>query len=134
MNPQENTKLVQSAYAAFGRGDVKFILDRVDPHVDWQTLLGAGQQVTTAGRRTSPAEVAKFFQLLAENVDFKSFEPREFVAEHDKVVALGHYEGVVKRKTGRSFNSDWVMIFTFSGDHIVRMREYADIAAINAAF
>ena len=30
MGEAENTKVVQEAYAAFGRGDVQGILDRVD--------------------------------------------------------------------------------------------------------
>ena len=133
MNTQENTRKVQSAYAAFGRGDIKTILDLLDPNIDWQAVVGAGANVPTSGLRTGRAQVEQFFRQLAENTDFKTFEPREFIAERDKVVALGYYEGVA-RKTGRTFKSEWVMIFTFAGDHVIRMREYADATAITAAF
>jgi len=133
MNAQDNTLLVQNAYAAFGRGDIKSILDVLDANVDWQAVVGAGPNVPTAGRRSGRAQVQQFFGQLAESVDFKAFEPREFVAERDKVVALGYYEGVAK-KTSRTFKSDWVMVFSFSEGRVVRMREYADVQAINAAF
>ena len=133
MNAQENTRKVQSAYAAFGRGDIKTILDLLDPNVDWQAVVGVGPNVPTGGLRTGRAQVEQFFSQLGENTEFKTFEPREFIAERDKVVALGYYEGVAK-KTGRTFKSEWVMIFTFSADRVIRMREYVDAQAITAAF
>jgi uncharacterized protein len=133
MSPQENTRLVQNAYAAFGRGDIKSVLDVLDVKVDWQAAVGAGANVPTAGQRIGRAEVERFFGQLGESVDFKIYEPREFLAEGDKVVALGYYEGVA-RKTGRSFKSEWAMVFTLSAGRVVRMREYVDAQAINAAF
>jgi ketosteroid isomerase-like protein len=133
MNAQDYTRIVQSAYAAFGRGDIKTILDLLDAKVDWQGVVGVGPNVPTGGLRAGPAQVEQFFSQVNQNVDFKTFEPREFVAERDKVVALGYYEGLVK-KTGRTFKSEWAMVFTFSAGRIVRMREYADAHAITAAF
>jgi ketosteroid isomerase-like protein len=133
MGAQENTRLVRDAYAAFGRGDIQAILATLADNVDWHAIIGAGPQVPTSGPRRGRAEVQTFFGQLVENVDFKKFEPREFVAEGDKVVALGYYEAVAK-KTGRSFKSEWVMIFTIANGKVVKFREFADSAAVNAAF
>jgi ketosteroid isomerase-like protein len=127
MSEHENTKAVQEAYAAFGRGDVKDILSRLSDDIDWEGVVGAGPNVPTRGHRRGHAQVEQFFKQLAESVDFKQFEPREFVAQGDKVVALGHYEGVAK-KTGRAF-----MVFTVRGGKVSRFREYADVVAITAA-
>ena len=132
MSPQENTKLVQGAYAAFAGGDVQTLVALMADNVDWQAVVGAGPNVESGGRRLGPSEVQRFFAQLAETIDFKAFEPREFVAERDKVVALGYYEGLVRR-TGRTFKSDWVMVFTLSNGKIKRFREYADVVAITAA-
>jgi ketosteroid isomerase-like protein len=77
--------------------------------------------------------VRTFFAQLAESVDFKRFQPREFVSERDKVVALGFYEAAAK-KTGRAFQSEWVMAFTIANGKVVKFREFADATAINAAF
>ena len=133
MSTQNNTKLVQDAYAAFGRGDIPTILGMVADNVDWHAIVGAGPNVPTSGRRTGRAQVQKFFEQLGENTTFTRFEPREFVAERDKVVALGSYEGVAK-KTGRTYKSDWVMVFTIANGKVVQFREYADVVAITAAF
>lgn len=133
MSAQENTKIVQDAYAAFGRGDVAALLGMMTDDVDWQAVLGVGPNVPTGGPRRGRDEVGKFFKQLAESVDFKQFEPREFVAERDKVVALGFYHGVA-RPTGRAFKSDWVMVYTIRAGKVAHFREYADVVAITAAF
>ena len=133
MSTQNNTKIVQDAYAAFGRGDVPAILGVVADNVDWHAVVGVGPNVPTGGRRTGRAQVQEFFRQLGESVTFTRFEPREFVAERDKVVALGHYEGVAK-KTGRTYKSDWVMVFTIADGKVVQFREYADVVAITAAY
>jgi ketosteroid isomerase-like protein len=89
MSTQENIRLVQNAYAAFGRGDIKAVLDVLDANVDWQSAVGAGAHVPTTGLRLGQAQVEQFFAQLGESVNFKTFEPREFLAERDKVGALG---------------------------------------------
>jgi hypothetical protein len=43
---------------------------------------------------------------LAEKQEAEQFEPGEFVAQGDKVVALGHYRWRIK-STGHSYPSDW---------------------------
>jgi ketosteroid isomerase-like protein len=133
MSAHENTKIVQEAYAAFGRGDVKSILDGLSDDVDWHAIVGASDKVPTSGRRVGKPAVTKFFTDLGGAVDFQQFEPREFIAEGDKVVTLGRYTGTSKT-TQRQFSSDWVMVFTVRNGKIVHFREFADVAAINAAF
>ena len=77
--------------------------------------------------------MAEFFQQLTASLDFQRFEPREFIAQRDKVVTLGHYTGRSKA-TGQSFESDWVMVFTVRNGLVSRFMEFADSAGINAAF
>jgi ketosteroid isomerase-like protein len=132
MNESQNTKLVQEAYAAFSRGDVAGILATLDDQIVWKPVTGAASYVPTAGQRRGKAAVAEFFKLVAESMQFSSFEPREFVAQGDKVVALGHYVG--KASTGGHFESDFAMIFTIRNGRIVEFQEMQDSAALNAAF
>jgi len=133
MSAQENTKVVQEAYAAFGRGDVQTLLGKMADNVDWHAVVGVGPNVPTGGARRGREQVGKFFAQVAETIDFKQFEPQEFIADADKVVALGHYHGIAKA-TGRSFDLDFVHVFTLSNGKIVKFREYTDAAAINSAF
>ena len=133
MSAEQNTRIVQEAYAAFGRGDIPALLNLVSDDVDWWAVVGASAAVPTSGQRAGRAAVEKFFNDLAGGIQFKQFEPREFIAERDKVVALGYYEGQSIR-TGRPWSSEWVMIFTVKDGKIVHFREFADVAALNAAF
>jgi ketosteroid isomerase-like protein len=70
---------------------------------------------------------------VAESEDFQQFEPREFVAQGDTVVAIGHYRAVTKA-TGKTFESDFVMVFSLRGGKVATFLEFTDSAGINAAF
>jgi uncharacterized protein len=133
VSAEQNTAIVKDAYAAFGRRDIPALLDLIGDDIDWHAVIGASAAVPTSGRRVGREAVGKFFNDLAGSMDFKRFEPREFIAEGEKVVALGYYEGH-SLATGRGMSSDWVMVFTLRDGKIVQFREFADVAAINAAF
>src|SRR5688500_45954 len=132
MQEAQNTKVVQDAYAACGRGDVQGILANVADSGVWTAVYGAGAHVPTAGERRGKAAVAEFFEQVARNIQFSRFEPREFIATGDKVVALGHYTATTPAKT--AFDSDFAMVFTLKNGKITRFQEFCDSAAINAAY
>jgi uncharacterized protein len=132
MQEAQNTKVVQEAYAAFGRGDVQGILDRLTDDVIWKGVYGAAAHVPTSGERRGKAAVATFFKQVAETVKFSRFEPKEFIATGDKVVALGSYNGTTS--IGRSFESDFAMVFTLKNGKVSLFQEFCDSAAINAAY
>lgn len=128
MSEEANVQVVRDAYAAYQRGDIQNILDSLTQNVEWVSAPVA----PFAGTYRGPGEVANFFQKVAENFEFSRFEPREFVAQGDRVIALGHYTATM-RSTGRVVESDWVMAFTVGDGKISRFQEYTDTAAVVAA-
>ena len=132
MAEAQNTKVVQDMYAAFGRGDVQAILDRLDDSVVWTAVYGAGPHVPHSGERRGKAAIGDFFKQLAQHVNFSRFEPKEFIATDDKVVALGHYTATTSAK--KNFDADFAMVFTLRNGKVVRFQEFTDVAALNAAF
>src|SRR6266852_2694848 len=100
MQETQNTKTVQDMYAAFGRGDAQGLLAHVDEQVIWKPIMGAASFVPTAGERRGKTAVAEFFQILGETIAFQDFQPKQFVAQGDTVVALGSYAATAKA-TGR---------------------------------
>jgi uncharacterized protein len=132
MQEAQDTKVVQEAYAAFGRGDVQGILDKLDDAVVWKGVYGAGPHVPTSGERRGKAQVAEFFQQVAQNINFSRFEPTEFIAGGGKVVALGHYTATTP--VGKSLDSDFAMVFTLRNGKVTAFQEFTDSAAINAAY
>ena len=132
MQETQNTKVVQDAYASFLRGDAAGVLALVDDSVVWKATTGASADVPTAGVRHGRAEVAEFFKQVGEHIAFSHFEPQSYVAQGDRVVALGHYTG--RTSVGGSFDSDFVMIFTVRDGRIVEFQEFLDVAQYNAAW
>ena len=132
MSAERNIEIVQQAYAAFGRGDIPGILEHIDDRVVWNSVIGCADYVPFAGERRGKAAVREFFELVAAVETFDQFEPKQFFADGDTVVVLGHYRAQVKG--GGRFDADFVMIFTVRDAKVTRFQEYTDAAAINAAY
>lgn len=130
MSEQENVGLVRAAYQNFKTGDIEALLNLLSEDVQWQ--LPQMENVPFGGRRQGRAAVGEFFSLLAEDQDTLQFEPREFIAQNDKVVALGTYNWRVKA-TGREYSSDWAHVFTFRDGKVSGFDEYMDTASAVAA-
>ncbi|HEX8293372.1 MAG TPA: nuclear transport factor 2 family protein [Pyrinomonadaceae bacterium] len=131
MSAEENKRTVQSIFEAFGRGDIPGVLEHVSEDVTWDAP-GPGV-VTYFGDRRGHAGATEFFVQLGTSVDFEHFEPSAFVAEGDRVVALGRERGRVK-ETGKTFDNEWALVFTFGGGKVVGFRCYENTAAIAEAF
>lgn len=127
-----NIALIQSLYAAFGRGDIATIVGGLAPDVHWQ-VNGRSTDFPSIGTWKGPAEVQKFFQTVAEHEDFSEFTPKEFYSDGDKVFALGHYAQTV-RKTGRKVACDWIHVFTVKGGKVSGFKEFNDTAQFAEAF
>lgn len=131
MSEQENTATVQQAYDNFKTGNIQALLDQLSNDVTWQLPEIAG--VALSGKRTGRDAVRDFFATVARDQEVIEFSPREFVAQGDKVVSLGHYKWLVK-ETGREFESDFVHVFTIRDSKIVAFREHFDTAVAAAAY
>jgi hypothetical protein len=132
MEEARNTKVVQEAYAAFSRGDTQTLLSKFADSIVWNAVYGTGSHVPTSGERRGRPAVAEFFKQVAENINFSRFEPKEFIATGDKVVALGHYTATTPMK--KSFDSDFAMVFTLRNGQVTHFQEFCNSAAINAAY
>lgn len=131
MSDRDNVRLIEEAYAAFGRGDVQAVLDALTPDVEW-TIPGP-REVKICGVRRGHAQVGEFFRDLAEAEEIEQFEPRDFIASGDKVVAIGHYRSKI-RATGATADMDWVHVFTFRSGKVASFREFTDSLAVAEAY
>ena len=132
MKEQENVQLVQQLFAAFGQGDIPTVLDHLTTDVAWQAV-GPADILPWAGMRHGREQVGQFFAALGQAVEFQQFEPREFIAQGDKVVVLGHSRQSL-RSNGRVVEPDWVMVFTLREGKVTHYQYYDDTAATVAAF
>ena len=131
MSAEENTRLAQSAYQAFGRGDVATLAEMMTDDIEWVNP-GDPDDDPNAGTFRGKEAVLGWFDGLASTLDFTTFEPREFIAQNDKVVSLVYAEATV-RDTGRPFVSHEAHVWTFRDGKVARFQVYLDTAVTAAA-
>ncbi len=81
-----NLDTVKEIYAAFGRGDVPAILDKLDENVEWETATSV-EGVPWLEPRRGKASIGGFFEALAP-LQITRFEPHAFFESGDKVFVL----------------------------------------------
>jgi uncharacterized protein len=118
---RENTQLVQQAYQHFKNGDIQSVLGSLSEDVEWTLFEIEG--VPFSGTRRGPERVGEFFSEVFDTEEVLHFEPRELVAQGDKVVALGNYAWRVK-STGLEYETDFVHVFTVRGGKVARYQEF----------
>lgn len=122
MNPIET---VQQIYAAFGRGDIPFILARLADDVEWEHDNAA--PVPWLQTRRGRDQVPGFFDALFTHVEITEFVPTFFGAQGDTVVSLVNLKFTV-RATGRTVvEPDEVHIWRFNAaGQVQRFRHRVD--------
>jgi ketosteroid isomerase-like protein len=129
-----NAAIVTDIYAAFGRGDIPTILDRIAPHCRWESWANNSAQrqgVPTLQPRSGPAGVAAFFAAVGE-VQIHDFQVLDLVAGERQVAA----EVVIEFSTpaGGRVRDEELHLWTLDErGQIVRMRHYVDTAKHIAA-
>jgi ketosteroid isomerase-like protein len=123
---EQNKAIVQQAYNNFKTGDIEGLLNLMSDDITWALPEMAG--VPFAGKRTGRASVAEFFASVNDSQEVITFEPRELIAEGDRVVALGSYSWRVKAN-GREFGCDFAHVWTIRDGKATEFQEYMDTAA-----
>jgi hypothetical protein len=130
---EANQKTIEAVYAAFGRGDVPFILERVSERTRWDFSV-ASSEVPWHKPIASREELPRFFQAMAENVTFEAFEPRAFVSEGREVAVKLRVAYQVKR-SGRRVDQEQIQWWSFDdAGRILALRHYEDTAAVREAW
>lgn len=127
-----NTEIIQACVAAFQRGDIPAILNLCDDNVEW-IEAGDPKFIPFAGRGKGKRSANEFFRIVSETTDVLKFEPHQYVAGGDRVVALGDWE-VRGKATGKTVTSDWALDFTVRNGKVTRWQAYYDTSATQAAF
>ena len=126
---ERNKQLVKNLYAAFTHRDIPALLGMLDEHVIWRL---PGKVPYYSGIYQGRSSVAGFFENLDAHIEIGAFEPRDFIAEEDRVIVTGWSRGQVKN-TYRRFNTRWVMFFLIRDGKIAKFEEYSDTQALVAA-
>ena len=130
MEAPTNVAVVQRVYEALGREDIPALLELFTEDVEW--VYQGPPVIPFAGTRHGREGVVEFFTLLGETLEFEHFEPREFVAQDNRVVVIGFERSLIK-PTGRTFEQEWVHDYTLRDGKISKVRSFEDTAGFVGA-
>lgn len=121
MLEQQNVQVVQDCYGAYGRKDLDSFFACMTPDIDWELTDVPGLDFT--GKRKGTAQIAEYFDQFDDKLTIREFTPKEFIAQGDKVIVLGHSAWTAKG-TNVDLDSDWVHVFTVRDGKVAAFREY----------
>ena len=126
MSEQQNLDIIRRGYEAFGHGDIDTLLGLFDEQIEWVTPGPA--ELPTSGRRTGKEQVGQFFGIVNDLFEIHRFEPKEMIAQGDRVVVLGEESATVKA-TGKVLDNSWAHVFTLRDGRVIAFQEYFDTAS-----
>lgn len=129
MTANENTERVKTIFAAFGRGDVAYILDQLADDVRFVSHLDP--IVPWAGEFVGKDNVARYFQALGSSVEVADHPVHALVAQGDTVVATGDVSFRV-RATGKEGSSAWVYIWKLANGKVTSYDQFNDTGLADA--
>jgi ketosteroid isomerase-like protein len=128
MSIEKNIQTVKDFFAAIGRGDRGALLALVAEDIEW---IIPGEDWPLAGTHRGHAGVQDLLRKASEEIE-TSTEPREYVAQGDRVLIVGFAEGKIKA-TSKTFKDDWVFDITVQNGKLTKIREYVDTQALARA-
>jgi ketosteroid isomerase-like protein len=131
MSEHDNLNVVRDAYLAYRDRNPDALRNCLAEDVKW-FAIGPPDLIPTAGTRYGRHQVERYFATLEDAEEVRSLEPQEFIAEGDKVVAIGNLQRHVT-STGSVINSPWIHVFTLQKGKITEFRSFYDTAAAIAA-
>lgn len=128
MSIEKNIQTVKDFFAAIGRGDRQGLRALVADDIEW---IIPGEDWPLAGTRRGHAGLADLLETASRTME-TSTEPREFIAQGDRVLVVGFATGKVK-STNKTFEDHWIFAITVRDGKLTNIREYVDTQALARA-
>src|SRR6202789_935681 len=121
-------QIVKDFFAAMRSGDMKALLALCAEDIEW---IIPGEDWPLAGTYRGHAGLANLLETASQSLE-TSTEPREFVAQGDRVLVVGFARGKIKA-TNKTFEDDWIFAITVRDGKLMSIREYVDTQALARA-
>lgn len=125
MTPKDT---IDSLYAAFGRGDIPFIVRHIAAGAPFRQPASS----PWGGDYSGPQGAAEFFARLNDGAETTAFVVDESIETGDQVFSFGTPTATM-RKTGRSVTVRWMFRWRVSAGTVTFYEAYYDAAPIVAA-
>jgi ketosteroid isomerase-like protein len=105
------------------------MLALVADDIEW---IIPGRDWPLAGKHCGREVLTDLLKTESETMELSVSEPREFVAQGDRVLVVGFAKGKVKA-TNKPFEDDWIFAITVRDGKLKSIREYVDTQALARA-
>jgi ketosteroid isomerase-like protein len=129
MSTEENVQVVKAFFEAIGSGDKQRLLELAAEDIEW---ILPGKDWPLAGTYRGHAGLAELVKKESDTIEMSLSEPREFVAQGDRVLVVGAAKGFIKA-TNKPFEDEWIFAITVRNGKLVGIREYIDTQAMARA-
>jgi hypothetical protein len=129
MSIEKNVHAVKDFFAAIGSRDKQALLAVSDENIEW---IVPGEGWPLAGTYRGHAGLTDALRKANETIEMSYPKPPEFVAQGDRVLAIGSATGRIKA-TNKNFVDNWVFDITVQDGKLTRIQEYVDTQALAKA-
>jgi ketosteroid isomerase-like protein len=129
---QENIKVINEIYRAFGRRDYAAVLEHFGPTFEWVAALNSPLADRSPYRGLDEVREG-VFKRIAAGFERLTVEVDEIFGTGDRVVALGFYDGVY-RANGKLFRAQVAHIWTLANGKAVKFQQYVDTYQLAESF
>lgn len=128
MSEEINIQAIKKLYEAWAKRDIKVILSQQTEDTEW-SVAGSADKIPWAGPWHGRDGVEKYLKLLTESLQTEKYEVLEYFAKSDKVVVFGFQKGKAI-SSEKSYEIDFVHVWTLRDDKITKYRGYYDTAQL----
>ena len=126
-----NIETVQHLYQAFARRDIPAILVMLSEDLEWGEPTNPYNPA--GGTRRGHAGFLEWANIGRQSEEILELQPGKFLVDHDSVAVVGHTRCLAK-PTGKVYETDFVHLFTFRAQKVVKFQEFFDTYAAGEAF
>lgn len=128
---EDNTAILKHAYTAWHktRGDSNVWMDILADHISFGSLADGKPGMEFTKPRASKQEVIGYFEGLANDWEMEFYHINEFVAQGDRVVAIGECSWT-HRRNGNTISIPKVDIWKIENGKATQFMEYYDTHAV----
>jgi ketosteroid isomerase-like protein len=125
-----NAAITRELINAFLRGDIPYILERLDENCEWNTM--GAPLIPHAGRYIGSG-TGLFFTKLNEEFEFPAFDIHNIYEVNENEVIFTGRMIVKSKKTGKTAQSPFIMVNRYRNGKVVYFQDYVDTAALAQA-
>ena len=131
MSKEQNIATVKQLYADVVAKNLEGVFNALTDDIRWEPPFVPELHHTRLQRGKDG--VKNWVIEMATEVTYSQVVPQAIYADGDAVIVKGHFEGTAN-STGKSFQSDWVHLWTFRDDKICSYQSFFNTYNVASAF